>query len=115
MSKQSIKSETVKPKPEFATEVKSGGQVFTYVGGGEDSPNVIEFMGGKQRFVRGKATEVTDPEVLRKVLGNPTFIEGEVDEEDLHEYDQTAKQEADTQRLKDKALNAAYIKKHRTE
>ncbi len=90
---------------------KSEGPIYTYIGKGEDSPRVINFM-GKQKFIRGQATEVTDPEVLRKVKDNPTFVEGEADQETLHEIDEQARLEAEEQRLKDARTNAAAQRKN---
>lgn len=98
--------------PAPASTRKGGANIFTYVGGGEDSPRVIDFM-GKQRFVRGQATEVTDPEVLKKIKGVPTFVDGEVDEEELHEYDLKAKAETDARRKADKKLQASVDKAQR--
>lgn len=90
------------------------GKVYTYVGGGEDSPRTINFM-GQQKFIRGKATEVTHLDLLAKLENHPTFVEGEVDQDQLEESDSEAKAEADEQRAKDIKLNAAYTKKHKTE
>lgn len=89
------------------------GTVVTYVGAGEDSPRVINFM-GKQKFVRGQAVEITDQELLAKIIGNPSFVEGEVDQESLHEMDEEAANEANDQRKSDKKLNALFTKKHKT-
>ena len=55
--------------PEENTE----SNIFTYVGVGADSPFRIKFM-GRQEFVRGKPQEVTDPELLAKIVGNPSFV-----------------------------------------
>lgn len=93
---------------------KEKGKVFTYVGGGEDSPRVINFM-GRQKFVRGQATEVTDPKLLAKIVGCPTFVEGEVDPEDLHNYDEEEKLAADKKRKEDKKIDAAFKKHHHGE
>lgn len=90
------------------------GKAFTYVGGGEDSPRTINFM-GLQQFTRGKAVEVTHPDVLAKLQDHPTFVEGEISLDELDEYDATAKTDADKKRLRNKAINAAYIKKHQAE
>ena len=115
MSKKQPKVQEPEVKDEEVVKTKGKpAYVYTYVGGGESSPHIINFM-GRQKFVRGKATEVTDPEVLAKINGCPTFVEGEVDQEELFEYDEKAKQEADEQRKRDEAANAAYAKKHRTE
>lgn len=119
MAKKPVK-EIMEETPESEVDVEApkskskGVVIYTYVGGGESSPNVIQFM-GIQKFVRGKATEVTDPVVLAKLKGHPTFVEGEVEMEDLHEYDETAKTEADAQRKKDIETNARYHKKFKTE
>lgn len=106
MSKLELKTEGTK-------EDKTAG-VYTYVGAGEDSPRIIVFM-GKQKFIRGEAVKVTDPVLLRKIVGNPSFVEGEVKQEMLHEMDDTAKKEADEQRREDKKINALFQKKHKTE
>lgn len=120
MSKKPIKEQDseadveINETPKEATKTKSKGRVYTYVGGGEASPNVINFM-GRQQFTRGKAAEVTDPQVLAKVAGNPTFVEGEVELEELHDYDAKAAEEANEQRAKDKQTNRHYQKNHKTE
>lgn len=89
-------------------------RTFTYIGAGEDSPRVINFM-GQQKFVRGEPTKVSDPKIIEKLLEHPTFVEGKADQETLHRIDEEAKAEADLQRANDKRVNAAYTKKHRTE
>lgn len=94
-------------------KAKSHAVIYTYVGGGEDSPRIIEFM-GLQKFIRGQATEVTDPTVLAKLATHACFVEGEVDPESIHEYDETAKKEADEQRKKDEIKNTACKKKYGT-
>lgn len=101
---QELGDEPVKPSP-----VKSN--MYTYIGGGESSPAVIEFM-GVQRFVRGQPTEVTSAVVLAKLANNPCFVEGEVSQVEIHEYDEKARVEADKQRSKDASLNKAYKKRH---
>lgn len=85
--------------------------IFTYIGGGEDSPRVINFM-GLQKFVRGKPTEVTNKLVLDKLKNgtHKTIVPGTVDQEDLHEQDEEAVKEADQQRQKDKVTQAAAMK-----
>ena len=114
MAKKQVKDEEVIETTEEKPSKKGKGAIYTYVGGGEDSPRVINFM-GRQKFVRGEATEVTDQELLKKIVGNPTFVEGEVALEELHEYDEEAKKEAEAQRKKDARTNAAYMKKHNKE
>ena len=78
---------------------------FTYVGGGADSPSVINFM-GRQEFVRGEATEVTDKIVLNKIKNCPTFVEGEVSQKDLSENDKAAAKKEAKQKEEDKKTNA---------
>jgi len=99
--KVEVVEDTVAEAPVQATKSKPTVNVYTYVGGGEDSPRVIDFM-GLQKFVRGKPEEVTDQVVLRKVRNHPCFVEGEVEEEEIHDYDLKAKKEADAQRASDK-------------
>ena len=94
-----------------AKKAKDGENVFTYVGGGEDSPRRIKFM-GLQTFIRGEATEVTNEIVLAKVKVNPCFVEGEVDIEDLADADEDAAAAANAQRAEDKRIDAAYKKRH---
>lgn len=84
---------------------------YTYVGGGEDSPRIINFM-GKQRFVRGELTPVTDPEVLAKIEGASTFVKGEATQEQLHRIDEEAKEEADRQRAESAAIDKRFKKLH---
>lgn len=88
--------------------------IYTYVGAGAGSPQIINFM-GKQKFIRGKATEVTDPEVLSKIQGVPTFMEGEVDVETLHRIDQEGVSAEEAQKEQDKITNTRYTKKHHGE
>lgn len=110
--KEETKEKAPEPKaPAKAAAGKPAGPIYTYVGAGEDSPRVINFM-GKQKFVRGQATEVTDPEVLGKIANCPTFISGEVDPETLHEYDEKARGDADAQRAADRERDARWKKKH---
>jgi len=88
---------------------------FTYIGGGEGSPHVINFM-GKQKFVRGQLTEVTDPVVLAKLDGGvATIIEGSANAETLHKIDSEAKDAADAARASDAVLNERVTKKFRGE
>lgn len=95
--------------PEVAQTSKEN--FFTYVGGGEDSPRVINFM-GLQKFVRGQFTEVKNPVVLAKIKNNQCFVNYEVEEDSIFEADEEAKLEADRQRKIDQKTNAAYIKKY---
>lgn len=85
--------------------------VYTYVGGGEDSPRKINFM-GRQVFVRGIAAEVSDPVVLAKIENNPTFTKGTVKAEDLHDADEEAVEKASKKKKEDEKIDAAYKKRH---
>lgn len=106
-----VKPKKAKAKADKKEKVPEGGEVFTYVGRGETPPVKTNFM-GRQTFVRGRATVVTDPVVLAKIKINPCFVAGEVDIEELHEADEQARKEADAQRAEDKRIDAAYKKKH---
>lgn len=99
---------------EKETKGKKDGEVFTYVGKGEESPNRINFM-GKQEFVRGRPTEVTDPDVLRKIRGNPTFVEGEADAELLQQIEDEGAEHSNSNRKADKIMDAVFKKNHKTE
>lgn len=88
--------------------------VFTYVGKGEDCPNVIKFM-GRVEFVRGEPVTVTDPEVLAKLKVNPSFVQGAVERKELAVADAEAKKAADAQRKADSRMNAAFTKKFKSE
>lgn len=96
------------------TEVSGSGKIFTYVGAGDTPPHRIEFM-GLQRFVRGQPTEVINPVVLRGIIGNPSFVEGEVDQDTLFNADEVESKKAEEQRKADKRLNDAFTKKHKSE
>lgn len=109
------KAKTETPADETATKKKGEkAREFTYIGAGENSPYVINFM-GKQRFTRGQLTEVTDPELLAKLPGIATFVEGPADAETLHKIDTEAKEAADLKRAEDLVVNAKYSKKFRVE
>lgn len=101
--------------PAEVTQGPKQGRSFTYIGAGEDSPYVINFM-GLQKFTRGVLTEVTDPEVFTKLSkGVPTFVEGPVDPEVIHQIDTEAKEKAAARRAEDLIINTRYNKKHRGE
>lgn len=90
---QQQRSQTSQAAPK-EPEKKPEGAVFTYVGSGSAPSRKVNII-GKQDFYLGKATEVTDAEVLAKVKHNPTFVEGEVSPEELVElHDKKAKREA---------------------
>jgi hypothetical protein len=102
-----------KPKKKAAKKApaKAKGDVYTYIGGGADSPRKINFM-GRQVFVRGKATEVKDPEVLKKVKNNPSFTQDKVDEEFLHDMDEKAAEAEAEQTAINKKIDDSFKKKH---
>lgn len=114
-NKKDTVEDTVEEIVETTVEVEavevSKENFFTYVGGGEDSPRVINFM-GLQKFIRGQFTEVKDPLVLSKIKNNQCFVNYEVEEGSIFEADEEAKVEADRQRKIDQKTNAAYIKKY---
>lgn len=85
--------------------------IFTYVGKGESSPQKIKFM-GRQDFVRGRATEVTDPVLLAKVVNNPCFIQGEVDPETLQGIEDDGIEKAARNRKIDREMDEAFQKQH---
>ena len=53
-------------------------ETYTYIGGGEDAPQITNFM-GRQEFVIGEETEVTDTVILGKIKTNQCFIKGAVE------------------------------------
>lgn len=108
-----ISNEESNPQVAPAGRGKNGGIVraFTYVGGGYNSPQIINFM-GRQEFVRGKLTEVTDPYLLAKLPGVTTFVEGTADAELIHKIDQEGNSHYNKQRKEDAIVNARYSKKH---
>lgn len=96
---------------EEEVEVKGKGTVFTYVGKGETSPQRINFM-GKQEFIRGRPVTVTDPKLIAKLKGNPTFIIGKANPELLQEIEDEGMAVAEANRKADKAMDAQFKKKH---
>lgn len=106
--------ELARKKREDNAEKSEEARTFTYIGAGEDSPRSINFM-GKQQFTRGKSVNISDPELIGKLIGNPTFVEGEADQDLLDMIDEEAKLDADKQRKDDARTQAAFAKKYRTE
>lgn len=100
-----------KAKAKKEDELPEGAKVITYVGQGETPPRKINFI-NRQEFVRGRPTVVTDAIVLAKIEGNQCFVEGEVDPEEIADMDEEAAKAANAQRAEDKAVDAAYKKKH---
>lgn len=96
---------------EAAPAKKGKGQVYTYVGKGETSPQRIKFM-GKQDFVRGRPVEVTDPALIAKIEGNPTFIKGKADPELLQEIEDEGIAVAENNRAVDARMDANFKKQH---
>ena len=66
---------------------KPKGETWTYTGYGHTPPQVINFM-GLQTFMRGQATEVTHPLVLKKLGGNKSFVKGVVNAEQIITQDE---------------------------
>lgn len=97
---------------EALPETKKGkGQVYTYVGKGETSPQRINFI-GRQEFVRGRPVEVTDPIVLKKIEGVPTFVKGKADPELLQEIEDEGIAVADKNRKTDAQMDANFKRQH---
>ena len=87
-------------------------ETYTYIGGGESSPEVINFM-GKQEFVLGEETEVTNMDVLKKIKGNMSFVKGSVERAVISEQKKEAKKKADARREDDKLVNARALKQRK--
>jgi hypothetical protein len=92
-----------------AEEAATEKNIYTYIGAGADSPRVIKLM-GKQKFVRGEATEVTDPELLAKLPGITTFVKGTADQETLHRIDEEGRAEEVEKRASDALAEQRYLK-----
>lgn len=82
---------------------KPEGRIFTFVDRGSTPVRRVKIH-GKQDFHLGKATEVTDPEVLAAVMNNPCFVEGEVDPDEMLARQETAEGEEAKVRLRDKQI-----------
>ena len=91
-------------------EVK-GGKVFTYVGKGESSPQKINFM-GLQEFVRGRPVTVTNPKLIAKLKGVPTFVQGKADAELLQAIEDEGMAVAEKNRRMDAQMDANFKKQH---
>ena len=85
--------------------------VFTYVGAGESPPTVINFMGA-QEFVRGEPVLVTNEDLLKKIINNPSFVRGTVDMRALHDGDKQAAREAAEKRKRDTLIQQNFARKH---
>lgn len=94
---------------------KVEGEVYTYIGGGTDSPQLTTLKGVdgfEQKFVRGKATPVSDKEILRKIVKNPTFKKGAVEQEVLFEMDEKAARHDASIRDRALRMDTRFKKKH---
>jgi len=87
-------------------------KTYTYIGGGEDSPQLIDFM-GKQTFLLGEETEVTDANILKKIENNQCFVEGSIDRKKIVKNAIEAKKTADAQRKEDLIVNARELKRRK--
>jgi len=87
---------------------------FTYVGAGEESPARIKFM-GKQDFVLGRYTIVTDLKLIEKLTGNPAFVKGKVKPEVVQDIQDKAAVISAANRKADKAMDAQFKKLHHGE
>ena len=85
--------------------------IYTYVGKGESSPQRIKFM-GLQEFVRGRPTKVTNPIVLAKIQGNPTFVAGNASQELLQDIEDEGMALAEKNRKVDAQMDANFKRKH---
>lgn len=92
-------------------EVEEEGEVYTYIGRGEESPTKINFM-EQQQFIKGRATVVSNPTLLKKIKNNPCFVKGKVDAEDLQEMEDEAVKHADNNRKADKQMDAQFKRTH---
>lgn len=86
--------------------------MYTYVGSGDTPPPVTNFL-GRQKFVRGKLTEVTDPIVLSKIKNHACFRKGEVNPDELFERDEQARAFYEEVMKRDRETNARFHKKHK--
>jgi len=77
--------------------------IYTYIGQGDEPPHMINFM-GRQQFIRGTPTEVTDMGVINKIRTNPCFVAGKVDQSELFARDEAAKKQVEKQRMEDLKL-----------
>ena len=88
-------------------------KTFTYIGGGEDSPNIIQVM-GKIEMVRGMPVEIPVTaeysKILSKISGCSTIVEGKIELKDLTVKDVEAKNKADKRRAEDKIINQQAMK-----
>jgi len=86
------------------------GRVFTRIGSGPNPARVVKVHG--MDFILGKVTPVNDPALVKILEQNPTFVEGEVAEEDLTAQMDAAGKAEDEQRKADKILNSKVLKQY---
>lgn len=79
--------------------------VFTYIGAGDTPPHMIDFM-GRQKFIRGMATPVEDPVVVKAISNHKCFVKGEVDKDVMFKSDEIERKKAEEQLKKDRILQA---------
>lgn len=91
------------------------GEIFTYVGGGTDSPQITHINGTdefKQKFIRGQAVAVKDPMVLKRIRNNPTFRPGEVSQEEIFKMDESAADHDSKIRDRARRADKVFKKEH---
>jgi len=76
--------------------------IYTYIGGGDSPPQVTNFM-GKQEFIIGEPVDVTNPELLKKLEGNPCFTMGKVEMRKIIKATEEAKVKASNKSAEGKA------------
>lgn len=109
---------TEKPtaRPERPVAIEKPSVIFTYKGIGAESPQIIKFMDAIT-FSRGKATKVQiqgNEKYIAKLKMNPSFVEGEVEPDDILAEDEQEKKIVAAKKKEDKALNEEVKRKHRT-
>jgi len=89
--------------------------VYTYIGAGETSPQVINFMGLKV-FRIGMPELVSFGSVVhKKIQGNPAFKEGEVSIVEITANETKEKKEVAEKKAADRKLNEEVKRKYRAE
>lgn len=84
--------------------------IYTYIGGGDTPPRITNFM-GKQEFIIGEPTEVTDPQLLVILEKHRSFKKGEVDNKEIELATEKARKKAGAQVADDQIVNAREIKR----
>jgi hypothetical protein len=99
-------NEKPQQRPQDPYPKQPDGKVFTFIDRGAHPVRKVSIL-KKQDFHLGKATTVTDPDVLKMVTGHPCFVEGEVDADELLAKQATAEGEEARKRQRDAKINAA--------